>query len=117
MVFLGGGLGAIMRYGIGSFTRWIFPQAAFPLGTLLANILSCILFVLFYLLVVHRTHSLNLQLLLIVGLCGGFSTFSTFAFENFELIRAGHWGIALLNILLSVAVCVLVFVWFLWKKP
>ncbi len=95
-VFLGGGLGSLLRYGI---ARWIAPYAPlFPYATLLANVLSCIL--LGYLAGLSLRGSLDepSKLFLITGLCGGFSTFSTFSNETFGLLQAGHYALALLNI-------------------
>jgi len=103
MVFIGGGLGSLCRFGI---AKWIAPyQLIFPYATLFANILSCI--VLGYLVQLNLNSGVpqNLKWLIMVGFCGGFSTFSTFSSETFQLFQNGQIGYAFLNIGGSVLVC------------
>ena len=102
-VFLGGGLGSIFRYGIArglSSYHFIFPYA-----TLVANILSCIVLGFFVSWSLREGMNGNLKLFFMVGFCGGFSTFSTFSSETFQLLQAGNYGYALANIGLSIMVC------------
>lgn len=103
-IFLGGGLGAVARYGIGRLVfRW-FP-VDFPLGTLLANVLATALLG----WVVLETHRRGAEgvvtTFLTVGFCGGFSTFSTFSYETMALLSQGRYLIAAANVVLSVVVC------------
>lgn len=102
-VFLGGGLGAITRYGISRVVQ--SPGNGFPLATFCANVLSCILLGLLMGWVSQRSLDAKSQLLLMTGFCGGFSTFSTFSAETFKLIEGGQMGIAILYIGASIAVC------------
>jgi len=104
-VFIGGGLGAMTRYGI---SKWLpLSIGEFPKATLIANILSCILLGYLMSLAVSKQLEPRLQLLLITGFCGGFSTFSTFSAETFLLLEAGHTSLALSYIGLSIITCLL----------
>lgn len=89
IVGLGGGAGSILRY---LCQKWINEsyQHNFPLATFLVNVFGCLLIGIFYALG-EKGNILSPQtrLLLITGLCGGFTTFSTFAFENMNLLRTG----------------------------
>src|SRR5437763_5879480 len=106
LVFLGGGLGSIARYGISEVVRVNF-KTIFPTASLCFNIISCAVLGLavgfFYEKIgVHP----GLRMLVVIGFCGGFSTFSSFSFETVELMRTGNTFIAIANILISVTVCV-----------
>ena len=105
LVFAGGGLGSIARFLVGKmFRNW---QIHFPVATLTANFLSCIVFGAVVMLGVHKMNlNYSLKLLLITGFCGGFSTYSAFTFETVELFKNGHQGIALSNIILNFALSV-----------
>lgn len=115
-VFIGGGLGAISRFGVGNIVNK-FTVSGFPLGTFAANILSCIVMgLILYFSVGTKWLNDDLKLLLIVGYCGGFSTFSTFSIETLDLFRTGQSLIACLNILLSVVICIAILYLLVQKK-
>lgn len=108
-VFIGGGAGSILRYGI-SFLVQRQTTVTFPLATLFSNIISCLLFAAVYF--VYQQKDLipqSMRVLLITGFCGGLSTFSAFSFETFELIRRGELLYAVLNVLVSVLLCLGIF--------
>jgi CrcB protein len=89
LVGLGGGAGSILRY---LCQRWVNEsyQHNFPLATFLVNISGCLLIGILYALGERGNFlSPSTRLLLVTGFCGGFTTFSTFAFENMNLLRTG----------------------------
>ncbi|MCB0569306.1 MAG: fluoride efflux transporter CrcB [Phaeodactylibacter sp.] len=103
LVFLGGGLGSICRYGIAHLmSTW---RLHFPLATLTANVVSCLLLGILAGLSLRELMPEHYKYLLMVGFCGGFSTFSTFTNENFALFQSGHAGLAMLNIGGSLLLC------------
>ena len=102
LVFIGGGIGSIFRYGIAqSLSHYNFP----PYATFVANALSCILLGFLVGLSLKSALDQQYKLLLMTGVCGGFSTFSTFTNETFALFQNGEISYALANIVGSVLVC------------
>ena len=87
-VALGGALGSVARYLL---SKWLQAAAAtaFPLATLAVNVAGCLLIGPFYGLSGRWGIGSDVKLLLTVGLCGGFTTFSTFANESLTLLRSG----------------------------
>ena len=100
-VALAGALGALARWGVGSWFGHRFPS--FPWGTLVINVSgSFILGVLFAVLVERNAGSPTMRVALMTGLLGAYTTFSTFSLETFRLFEDGATGSALANIGLSV---------------
>ncbi len=102
-VGLGGFVGAVCRYLIGLIP--INEVTVFPMKTFIINIVGCIVIGMIT-IVATRNNNLNPQMLLFlkVGVCGGFTTFSTFALETAELIKNGNTLVALAYMLGSVLV-------------
>lgn len=119
-IFLGGGLGSIARYLTGKGAEFLlakfipgrdpepFVYTTFPLGTFLSNLMACLILGIVVLLVAREQLSGFWVPFLIIGFCGGYSTFSTFSYETVGLINDGKWPLAILNILVSVATCIFV---------
>ncbi len=101
MVGLGGFVGSVFRYLIGLIP--VDTQAAFPVKTLCINVIGSFIIGLIAALATKNTQiNPRLILFLKVGLCGGFTTFSTFAYETSTLIKNGSVGMAFLYMLSSV---------------
>ena len=110
-IFLGGGLGSVFRYGTSLLTQKFYTNS-FPLATFFVNVIGCFLIG----LLVGFSDKLfatntDLRILFITGFCGGYTTFSTFGFENIQLIQNNQLGLAFTYIGLSVLIGLLA-VWF-----
>ena len=102
-VALGGALGAVLRYAV----SLIPVRGGFPVLTLLTNLLGALLIGFIAGAAEISAPSPGLILFAKTGLCGGFTTFSTFSLESYTLIKAGQKGTAVLYIALSVGRCLL----------
>ncbi len=99
LVGCGGFLGALLRYGMSGFVQRLLPLTTFPFGTLAVNLLGCLLVG----AVVGSSESRQIfgpeaRVFLLIGLLGGFTTFSTLGYETFALLRDGEQLQAAANI-------------------
>jgi CrcB protein len=105
LVALGGALGSMARYGAAAgVNRW--AQSPFPWGTLFVNIVGSFLIGLIMVLLMKAGEwRESSRLLLVTGVMGGFTTFSSFSWETWKLVEDGRLALALGNVLLSVTIC------------
>ena len=90
LVFVGGGFGSVLRYAIGKYFN--ASQHGFPYGTFAVNILGSLLIgIILGLAAKNNSISQSQTLLLATGFCGGFTTFSAFAFENHVFLKNGDF--------------------------
>ncbi|MEX0996518.1 MAG: fluoride efflux transporter CrcB [Flavobacteriaceae bacterium] len=88
-IFIGGGLGSVFRYGL---SKLLNTGSIFPVGTFAVNILgSLILGVIMGIVLKNNLNLSPFVLFLTVGFCGGFTTFSAFAFENLNFLKNGDY--------------------------
>ena len=105
IVGAGGAIGAIGRYLIGLLP--MNPENGFPVKTFLINVIGCFIIGIIAALADKNAVNPNLVLLIKVGICGGFTTFSSFALETEGLIAKGSTGVALMYVIQSIVCGVL----------
>ncbi|MBI1797391.1 MAG: fluoride efflux transporter CrcB [Candidatus Eisenbacteria bacterium] len=98
LVGLGGALGSMLRYGVGGLIGRMKAGWTFPLETLIINVAGCLAIGLLAGLSEARgVLSATTRAFLFVGVLGGFTTFSTFGYETFQLLRDAQWSSAALS--------------------
>jgi CrcB protein len=110
LVALGGAVGSVARAWMG-VTAVRLVGAGFPWGTMVINIVGSLLIGLVAATALSPTRTLftqEVRIFLMVGFCGGFTTFSSFSLQTFELLREGRPAAALANVALSIVICLAV---------
>lgn len=108
LIFIGAGTGGIFRYWIANGIYLLFGRA-FPYGTLIVNISGCFLMGFLFTLIMDRLSEFAtpLRSLILIGLLGGYTTFSSFSIETINLFESGAVISAILNIIFSVLLCIM----------
>lgn len=106
LIFLGCGLGGLLRYWTTTLV-YLGLGRNFPHGTLVVNVCGSFVMGLLTMFIQSRFSSLEVPLraLLLVGLLGGYTTFSSFSMDTFGLIESGRYLLASLYIILSLVLC------------
>jgi fluoride exporter len=109
MVAIGGALGSVARFWISTVMAERFTET-FPIGTLVVNVSGSFLIGLLAALAKGGTVPNSMRTFLMVGVCGGYTTFSSFSLQNLQLLQNGNYYYAGLNTGLSLVLC-MVAVW------
>ena len=93
----------MLRYGLGGLVHRILPRATFPFGTLSVNLIGCLLIgIVGGMAESRQMFGPELRVFMLVGLLGGFTTYSTFGYETFAMLRDGEALRASANLLVHV---------------
>jgi CrcB protein len=104
LIAVGGAAGSLLRYLLGGVVQRM-SASGFPVGTMFVNVSGCFLIGILVRQFMNMQLTPEVRALLVVGFCGGFTTFSTFSAETLGLIEGGEYARAMSYVLLSVALC------------
>jgi len=104
LIALGGAAGSLLRYAAGRVVQGM-SASGFPVGTLFVNVSGCFIIGILVRQFMNMQLSPELRALLIVGFCGGYTTFSTFSADTIGLIEGGEYARASGYVVLSVGLC------------
>jgi CrcB protein len=100
VIAVGGAVGTVLRYLVSGFAQRL-GGATFPWGTLVVNLTGCYIIGFLWELFDRSAVSPNTRLMVLVGVLGGYTTFSSFGIETFNMFRDGEYKMALYNVLAS----------------
>lgn len=102
----GGAVGSLLRFWMSNWVHLVAGRS-FPYGTLVVNVLGCLIMGFLFVLFIDRlTDNPVLRAGILIGVLGGFTTFSSFSIETFNLIEQGSWAKAVANMSASLVLCV-----------
>lgn len=105
LVGIGGFIGSVFRYLLTNWIYNLFTYPIFPIGILIVNVVGCLLIgFLGGIVETRETFTTELRIFLMIGVLGGFTTFSSFGYDTFGLLRDGQFFLALANVLLQVII-------------
>lgn len=106
LVFIGAGIGGVFRFWLTNISYTLLSRQ-FPYGTMIVNVTGCFFMGLLGILLLGKFHGITPQLrsLLLIGLLGGYTTFSSFTIETFNLFENGEILGGMMNMLLSISLC------------
>ncbi len=105
IIGIGGAIGTILRYVMGGLD-YRFSGGVFPISTLVVNVTGSFMIGFLWGIVDRFSFSPNTRMFVFIGILGGYTTFSTFSLETFNLMRDGEYRIALMNMFSSVILSV-----------
>lgn len=105
VIGLGGAIGSVIRYIIGGLD-YKYSSGVFPISTLVVNVTGSLAIGFLWGLFDRFTISPNTRIFIFIGILGGYTTFSTFSFETFNLMRDGEYRIAIFNVLFSIVLSI-----------
>jgi len=105
IIGFGGAIGAILRYVVGGLD-YRFSNGVFPISTLVVNVSGSLLIGFLWGALDRFEISPDIRLFIFIGILGGYTTFSTFSLETFNLMRDGEYRIAIINAVFSVVLSV-----------